>query len=152
GTGCLQDRRIPEAPDLPAFSATMATLPENRVLTGGRAPENFTTIQLTANAFQFLAVDPVLGRTILPSDINASGQPEPVIVLSFKAWQRLFDGRSDALGKTVVLNDVPHTVIGVMPPRFGWWTDDGGWIAMALDPRTEQRIFPIVRLVQGVSP
>src|SRR5437016_1783914 len=35
--------------DLPAWSATMATLPENRLLTGGRAPENFTAIQITAN-------------------------------------------------------------------------------------------------------
>jgi putative ABC transport system permease protein len=137
--------------DLPVWSATMATNPENRLLTGGRAPESFTTVQVTANAFQFLGVEPVLGRTILPSDIRPGGQPEPVIVLTDKAWRRLFDGRADVLGQKLVLNDVPHTVIGVMPSRFGWWTDDGGWVPLELDPRSESRIAAIVRLAPGVS-
>ena len=82
--------------ELPAFSMVMATWPENRVLRIDRAIENFTTVQLTANALQFLAVDPVLGRPILPSDIRSDGQAEPVIVLSYKAWQRFFEGRPDA--------------------------------------------------------
>lgn len=137
--------------ELPALSMVMSTAPENRILKGDRAAENFTSIQLTANAFQFLAVDPILGRTIVPSDIRPDGQPEPVIVLSYKAWQRLFEGREDAIGKAVVLNDIPYTVIGVMPSRFGWWTSDGGWLPMALDPRSTNGMFPIVRLAAGVS-
>jgi putative ABC transport system permease protein len=136
---------------LPAFSMVMATSPENRILRSGGAPENFTTVQLTGNAFQFLAVDPVLGRVIAPSDFKQDGQPEAVVVLSYKAWQRLFEGRDDAIGKTVTLNNVPHTVVGVMPPRFGWWTNDGGWVPLAVDPRTDRGMFPIVRLAAGVS-
>jgi putative ABC transport system permease protein len=134
-----------------AFASAMATLPGQRLLSGGRAPENFTSIMVTANAFQFLGVDPVLGRTIFPSDINAGGQAQPVVVLSYKAWQRLFNGRADALGKTVVLDDVAQTVIGVMPPRFGWWTNDGGWLPLPIDPRDKREMFPIVRLTPGVS-
>src|SRR5512133_1258496 len=42
--------------ELPAFSMVMATAPESRILRSDRAPENFTSIQLTANAFQFLGV------------------------------------------------------------------------------------------------
>src|SRR5690348_2869325 len=103
--------------DLPAWSATMATMPENCLLTGGRAPETFQTIQVTANAFQFLGVAPQIGRTILPSDIGQGGKPAPVVVLSDKAWARLFDRSPDALGRKVVLNDEPYTVIGVMPSR-----------------------------------
>ena len=137
---------------LPAFSEMMATSPENRLLTGTAAPENFTSVSLTGNGFQFLGVDPVLGRTILPSDIKSNGEPEPVIVLSYRAWQRLFQGSPDALGKTVTLNDTPYSVIGVMPPRFGWWTSDGGWLALRLDPRQERPIFPIARLRAGVTP
>ena len=135
----------------PAFSMVMATSPDSRILKGDRAPETFTAVQLTANAFQFLGVNPILGRTILPSDVAANGQAEPVIVLSFKAWQRLFEGRDDAIGKTVTLNDVPYTVVGVMPSRFGWWTGDGGWVPMALDPRSDRTMFPIVRLAPGIS-
>jgi len=138
--------------ELKVWSATMATLPDSRVLGGGRPPESFTMIQVTADAFQFLGVEPVLGRTILPSDVAAGGQPDPVIVLTDKAWRRLFDGRADALGKKLVLSDVTYTVIGVMPSRFGWWTDDGGWVPMALDPRDEARVAPIVRLAAGISP
>ena len=130
----------------------MATSPENRLLTGTAAPENFTSVSLTGNGFQFLGVEPVLGRTILPSDIKSNGEPEPVIVLSYRAWQRLFQGSPDALGKTVTLNDTPYSVIGVMPPRFGWWTSDGGWLALRLDPRQERPIFPIARLRAGVTP
>jgi predicted permease len=138
--------------ELPAFSSVMATLPETRLFTGGRAPENFTAVGVTPNAFQFLGVPPILGRTILPTDAGSGGQPDPVIVLTTKAWQRLFDGSPDALGKTLVLNDVRYTVIGVMPSRFGWWTDDGGWVPLVPDPRDERSIFPIVRLAPGVSP
>jgi putative ABC transport system permease protein len=140
-----------ELQKLPAFAQVMATSPENQLLTGNRAPENFTAVSLTGNGFQFLGVEPVLGRTILPSDVTAGGQAEPVIVLSYGAWQRLFNGSPDALGKTLVLNDTPRAVIGVMPPRFGWWTNEGGWLPMAIDLRRDGPIFPIVRLQPGVS-
>ena len=147
--------RIPEyleVSKLPAFADVMATSPENRLLTGAFAPENFTSVSLTGNAFQFLGVEPVLGRTILPSDIKPNGEPEPVVVLSYRAWQRLFQGSPDALGKTLTLNETPYTVIGVMPSRFGWWTGDGGWFPMRMDPRQDRPLFAIARLRAGVSP
>lgn len=151
GRGAYKAAEVLRMRQVSGLAAVMATIPEGRVLKGDRAPENFTTIQLTGNAFQFLGVDPVLGRAIQPSDVPESGQPERVIVLSFKAWQRLFEGRDDALGKSLVLNEVPHTVIGVMPPRFGWFTDDGGWVPLALDPRNDRGMLPIVRLKPGTS-
>jgi predicted permease len=142
---------VAEMRKLPAVADLMATSPENQLLTGGRPPENFSAISLTANAFQFLGVAPVLGRTILPSDVKASGVAEPVVVLSYRAWQRLFDGSREALGQTIVLNDQRRTVIGVMPPRFGWWTSDGGWLPLAMDLREDRMVNDIVRLRTGVS-
>ena len=139
-----------ELKKLPAFADAMATLPENRLLTGGRPPETFQAISVTANAFQFLAVPPILGRTILPSDAAQGGQPAPVIVLSFKAWNRLFNSSPDALGKKLILNDEPFTVIGVMPPRFGWWTDQGGWLVLPETPMDTRFAAPIFRLKPGV--
>jgi predicted permease len=141
-----------ELKKLPAFAETMATSPGNRLLTGDRAPETFLTIAVTANAFQFLGVAPAWGRTIQPSDITQDGQPEPVIVLSYRAWKRLFDASPAALGKTVTLNDQPFTVIGAMPPRFGWWTSDGGWVPLPEDPRDNNNVWGIVRLKTGVAP
>ena len=136
---------------LPAFSETMATMPEMRLLTGNRPPENFTAVSVTANAFDFLGVPPILGRTIEPSDLQSDGQPQPVIVLSYGAWRRLFDGSDGALGQKLLLNDQPFTVIGVMPPRFGWWTDDGGWLVLPEDPRDTRSAAAIMRLKPGVS-
>ena len=140
-----------EVAKLPAFSTVMATAPESQLLTGGRTPENFETRFVTANAFQFLGVAPILGRTIQPSDIKSNGEAEPVIVLTHRAWQRLFEGSPDALGKTLVINDQPRTVIGVMPSRFGWWTNEGGWLPLAPDPRDSRFVTPIVRLAPGVT-
>ena len=147
-----QIREYVEVKKLTAFADTMATLPENRLLTGDRAPENFQAISVTANTFQFLGVAPILGRTIQPSDVRPDGQPEPVIVLSFGAWKRLFDNSPTALGKALLLNDQPFTIIGVMPPRFGWYTNQGGWLILPEDARDKRYAAGIVRLKAGVSP
>ena len=147
-----QIREYVEVKKLPAFAETMATFPEARLLTGEVAPERFQSISVTANAFQFLGVPPLLGRTIQPSDLRPDGQPEPVIVLSSGAWKRLFDSRPDALGKKLILNDQAFTVIGVMPPRFGWYTNQGGWLVLPEDVRDKRYAAGIVRLKAGVSP
>jgi hypothetical protein len=74
-----------------------------------------------------------------------------VIVLSYKAWLRYFDGHPDALGKTLVINDRKVAMIGVMPPRFGWFTDDGGWMPFTKNPTPERWVLPIVRLKPGTG-
>src|SRR2546422_708672 len=136
---------------LPAFSDVMATGPGSVLLTGEFAPESIRGIRVSGNAFQFLGVPPLFGRTIQPSDIRSTGEPELVTVLSFRRWQKLFGNDANILGRTLRLDDQPHTIIGVMPPRFGWWTDDGVWLPMGIDSRDQRGIFPIVRLKAGVS-
>jgi putative ABC transport system permease protein len=141
-----------EMATLPAFSDVMATSPGNVLLTGEYAPESFGGIEVSGNAFQFLGVPPILGRTIQPSDIRANGEVEPVTVLSFRRWQQLFAGDPNVLGKTLRLNDQTYTIIGVMPPRFGWWTDNGVWLPMSSNARDTKMVFPITRLAEGVTP
>src|SRR5213078_650756 len=141
-----------EIAQVPVFSDVMATGPGSVLLTGEFAPESIRGIRLSGNAFSFLGVPPLFGRTIQPSDIRSTGEPEPVTVLSFRRWQRLFGGDTNILGRTLRLNDQLHTIIGVMPPRFGWWTDDGVWLSMGKDSGDSQSVFPIVRLKPGVSP
>lgn len=136
---------------LPGFSDVMATRPGGVLLTGEYAPENFGGIRVSGNAFQFLGVPPILGRTIQPSDIRPSGEPEPVVVLSYQRWQRLFGGDPNAIGKTLKLDDEVYTIIGVMPPRFGWWTEDGVWLPLGDILGDAQMVFPIVRLKPGAT-
>jgi putative ABC transport system permease protein len=140
-----------EMAKLPVFADVMATGPARALLTGEFAPETISGIRVSGNAFQFLGVPPLFGRTVQPTDIQPSGEPESVTVLSFKRWQKLFGTDTNILGKTLRLDDQTYTIVGVMPPRFGWWTDDGVWLPMGVDSRDGRRVFPIARLKQGVS-
>jgi putative ABC transport system permease protein len=151
GRGSYHLSEFLEVQKLDAFSAVMATGFDNILLGGDRPPENVTGLRLSGNAFQFLGVSPVIGRTILPSDIEPSGEAEPVVVLTYKAWQRWFNGDPAALGQTLQLNDQPYTVIGVMPPRFGWYTNDGVWLPLPTNTGQDRFVNAIVRLRPGVS-
>ncbi|MEO8522729.1 MAG: ABC transporter permease [Acidobacteriota bacterium] len=136
---------------LPVFSDVMATSLGTTLLTDRGAPESFTAGLLTGNAFRFLGVPPLLGRAIEPSDVPAGVEPAPVVVLSHRLWLRLFDGSPAALGQTLRLDGVPHTVIGVMPPRFGWYGNDSFWLPLSYERRELPFVAPIVRLAPGVS-
>jgi putative ABC transport system permease protein len=143
-------REFIEIQKLPAFSSVMATTLESVLLTGDRSPESFGGVFLSGNGFNFIGVKPQIGRTIQPFDIGP-GEPAPVVVLSYRLWQRLFDGRESALGEKLVLNNVPHTIIGVMPPRFGWYTGDGFWLPMSMDLKDESYLNVIMRLAPGIT-
>jgi putative ABC transport system permease protein len=137
--------------EVPGFSDVMATSMETVLMTGEFAPESFGGVLLSGNAFNFLGVPPVAGRTIQPGDVRPDGQAEPVVVLSHRLWLRLFEGNPSAIGRTLRLNGRPHTVIGVMPPRFGWYGNDGFWLPLSPTRTDVPWINPIVRLAPGVS-
>ena len=137
--------------EVAAFSDVMATSWDPVLLGGDFAPESFTGVLLSGNAFNFLGVPPVAGRTLQPSDIRPDGEPEPVVVLSQRLWLRLFDGDPAAIGKSIRLNNRPHTIVGVMPPRFGWYGNDGFWLPLGTARREGRFVNAIVRLAPGVS-
>jgi predicted permease len=137
--------------EVPAFSDVMATSIETVLMTGEFSPESFGGVLMSGNAFNFLGVAPVAGRTIQPTDIQPDGQAEPVVVLSHRLWLRLFEGSPSAVGRILTLNGVPHTIVGVMPPRFGWYGNDGFWLPLSPTRTDVAWINPIVRLTPGVS-
>jgi predicted permease len=145
-------REMEEIQKLPAFSEVMATQVKPVLLTGGINPESFYGVFLTGGAFNFLEVKPLLGRTIQPFDLGAGGEPAAVVVLSYGFWQRFFSGDPHAIGRTVTLDDVPRTVIGVMPPRFGWWTNEAFWLPLRSDMKDTTGLAVIMRLAPGVMP
>jgi putative ABC transport system permease protein len=150
GHGYLVDE-LPRLAALPAFADVMATSLETVLMTGEFAPESFNGVLLSGNAFNFLAVPPVAGRTIQPTDIRPDGEVEPVVVLSYRLWFRLFEGSPSAIGRTLRLNGRPHTIVGVMPPRFGWYGNDGFWLPLSPARSDLPGINPIMRLAPGVS-
>jgi putative ABC transport system permease protein len=136
---------------VPAVADAMGTSVETVLMTGEFAPESFGGVLMTGNAFNFLGVPPVTGRTIQPTDIRPDGEAEPVVVLSHKLWLRLFEGSPSAVGRTLRLNGRTHTIVGVMPPRFGWYGSEGFWLPLSPTRTDLPWVSPIVRLAPGVS-
>lgn len=71
---------------------------------------------VSGDYFQTLGVRPAAGRLIASADDVPSSRP--VVVLSYNFWRSDFGGSASAIGKTILLNKVPFTIIGVAEPRF----------------------------------
>jgi predicted permease len=82
----------------------------------GAAEQNFVEL-VTGNYFDVLGVRPAAGRFFGPADDRVRGA-SPVMVLSFKLWQRRFGGAKEVVGRTVTMNGAPFTVLGVAPDAF----------------------------------
>jgi predicted permease len=72
---------------------------------------------VTGNYFTTLGLTPAKGRFFGPEEDTVTGQ-RPVAVLNYGTWQTRFGGVPDIVGKTLLLNHVAFTVIGVAPPQF----------------------------------
>jgi putative ABC transport system permease protein len=102
------------------FDQVIGALYENMLLTGPNIPAySFWGWRVTPNTFQVLGMNPIIGRTFTADDTKP-GAP-PVVLLNYKVWQSKFGGNPGIVGQTIELDDKPTMVIGVMPPRFGWW-------------------------------
>ena len=85
-------------------------------LVGGTEPLAIGGQLVTGNYFQLLGVEAALGRTFTPEEDTTSGAA--VMVLTDALWKRGFGADPNVIGKSVTLNRVPFTVIGVLPPAF----------------------------------
>ena len=127
--------------------------PTNLSTEEGR-PERFSGGQMTAEAFEALGVQPMLGRGFRQADDRPGA--DPVILLGYDLWHDRYGGSADILGSTIRANGVNRTVIGVMPPRFAFPIREALWIPLPLDPLSTPRgqgrnYFVIGRLKAGVS-
>jgi putative ABC transport system permease protein len=85
-------------------------------LTGIDRPRQLQTRHVTANLFTVLGVRPVIGRDFTDAD-NQPGAPRTALV-SHGFWQRELGGNASAIGRQIMLDEVPVTVIGVLPEAF----------------------------------
>ena len=81
----------------------------------GRA-ETGTALLTTGNYYEMLGVRAPVGRTLTPDDDRPSAPP--VAMLSYPFWQSRFSGSADVLGKTIRVNTIPVTIVGVAPEEF----------------------------------
>jgi macrolide transport system ATP-binding/permease protein len=119
---------------------------------------------VSANYFDVLGVQPILGRGFEPAD-DIGNDSHPVVVISYQLWRHRFQGDPEIIGKMQRFNNVPHTIIGVAPEGFygtfvGWaiefWVpvsmeetfESGGY---KLEDRGARWIEAYVRVKAGVS-
>jgi putative ABC transport system permease protein len=125
---------------------------EDALLTTRDGTLQFAAGLVTPNTFQFLGVPPQLGRGLGDADV-APGAP-PVFVMSHKMWVAHYSTDPSVVGRVFVLNGVPTTCVGVMPPRFTKQAADL-WMPMKLDradPEQQQRYVVLqAKLKPGIS-
>src|SRR5436190_14719020 len=75
------------------------------------ASQRIKTASVSKDMLSVLGLKPVIGRDILPEEDRPKGNP--VVLLGYDLWQRLFRGDHGVVGRVIKLSEQPHTVIGV---------------------------------------
>ncbi|HEY6112412.1 MAG TPA: ABC transporter permease, partial [Chthoniobacterales bacterium] len=119
----------------------------------GGEPERVPRAGVKSTFFDLFGVRPILGRSFLPAD----DQPDTttVAILSEGLWKRRFGSDPNVIGKTITINAVPVTVVGVMPAGFEFPDKTQIWIPSGVElakERRENRAYSALgRLKPGVN-
>jgi putative ABC transport system permease protein len=133
-------------------------------LTGGAEPERVVGAFVNDRFFPLLGARPALGRTFTAEETEPA-TARPVAVLGHGLWQRRFGSDPGILGRSLVLNGVSHTVVGVLGPEFdggdapasGWFMGCDVFLPISYFPnknglaRGETEILVLGRLRPGVD-
>jgi predicted permease len=134
-----------------------------RTISQDDSAEVVLTAQVSDDFFAVVGVAPSIGRTFTPDEVrraefsNAAAPigPDPVVILSHAVWRDRFGGSPDAIGKSLVLDRRPFTIVGVMPdglalpePGVRLWIP---WNISTDSPRDQHYLGAIARLGPGVT-
>jgi predicted permease len=129
--------------------------PTSANLTGTSEPVYLVGASVSADLFPTLGVSPLIGRTFFESD-DRKGAPG-TLILSYPLWQAQFGGEQGVLGQQVLLDGMPHTIIGVMPKTFNFpRSNTQYWDAARFDEsnyedRNDNWLESVGRLRPGVT-
>jgi putative ABC transport system permease protein len=145
---------------LRARSKTLAAIgthdPSGGVLNSGGAAIDIRGETVSANFTEVFGVPPLAGRGFVPDDERA-GAPA-VMLVSFAFWQQYLGADRHAVGRTVLIDGVPYTVVGIMPPDFRttfgsfppvFWTPYAG--SRSRERERELGYEIVARLAAGVT-
>ncbi len=147
---------VPDFEDWAAHSRSLvslglySTIPSDVVLTGRGQAEALPTAHVSAGFFETLGVPAELGRTLLPVEEKGANH---VIVLSDAAWRTRFGADPGLVGSRILLAGVPYTVVGIMPPAFGFPSHDiEAWVFLSTVPQSSIPLqLRVVRLLSAVG-
>jgi predicted permease len=125
-------------------------------LTNPGKPEHVKGMQVSSGFLSTLGVEPILGREFSPQEDVHGGAP--VVLISHHLWETRFAGSANALGKSVTLEGTDYTIVGVLPSRFRFDTDDTAVITplgqgnpLIFNDRTIHPVVCVARLKSGVT-
>jgi predicted permease len=119
------------------FDALVLTGRVSYNLRGAGTPERLTGMEVSHEFLDVLRVPPLLGRGFLPEE-DRPGGPTNVVMLTEELWRSRFGADRSIVGSTIILDEVPRTVIGVLP-RGAWLIkEDTFFVPAVLQPNTER--------------
>ena len=122
-----------------SFEQVAAASNQNFAVTDSENPERLSTEMVSASYFPVLGVEAAIGRTFTAEEDQTPGG-HPVALIGHGLWQRRFGFDSSVIGKTISLNKVPLTIVGVLPEGFkGQKGTAEVWTPMMMAP---QLTFP----------
>jgi putative ABC transport system permease protein len=116
-------------------------------------PERYDGAAVSWNLFSTLGVAPALGRDFVAADDRPGA--EPVVLLSDELWRARYASDRTVIGRSLLVNGRPHTIVGVMPPDFEFPFSQKIWVPLAPlvheSPRDGRGLMAVARLTPGVS-
>jgi predicted permease len=116
-------------------------------------PERFNGATISWNMFPMIGAQPILGRQIRQEE-DTPGGPR-VVLLGDGVWRRRYAADPSVIGRTITVNGNPHTIVGVMPPKFQFPEQAQLWIPQTpiehASPRTSRNLQVMARLKPGTS-
>jgi putative ABC transport system permease protein len=135
------------------LTTVAATQTRSLTISDGGEPERYVGAAVSWDMFPMLGIAPVHGR-LFREDEDRVGA-ESVVLLSHGVWASRYQTDPAVLGRRILINGLPSTIIGVMPPDFEFPENQKLWIPLApiaaATPRTERNLFVFARLAPGVS-
>ena len=135
---------------LGAFNGVLANVSDE-----GQPPERFNGSHMSAINFQLVGQQPLLGRGFTAED-DRPGAPA-VVVIGHGMWMNRYGSNPSVIGRVIRINDVPTTVIGVMPDNFKFPFNTDLWLPLGMLPgledarRNTRNLQVFGRLAPGVS-
>jgi putative ABC transport system permease protein len=137
-----------------SFEMVGAMMARSLAIADNGEPERLLGAAISWDLFPMLGVSPAVGRHFGPQDDRPGA--EPVVILSDDIWQRRYQGDRSIIGRSVSVDGKPHTVVGVMPPKFAFADKNHkAWVPLAPivdnDTRSARGLFVIGRLKPGIT-
>ena len=136
-----------------SFEDLAAVAPANYTLTGSGEPEQFSGNLITPALTRILGISPVAGRAF--TDPEEQLRAAPVAMIGEGLWKRRFGADRGLIGRTIILNDIPTTVVGIAPAALSLISGGDVYTPLAIDRSKENRLSHLLltvgRLKKGIA-